>query len=105
LSNALTKKRYFPAELIKRDIDDYNTRVAAYNVLLNSYNTLKDTYNDKLAQSDTTYSEFTMIFNPPVPILVPERPTPPSPMLAYPGFSWGTNDPTTTTEPGKVCIT
>lgn len=91
--------------MIKRDIDDYNTRVTAYNALLTSYNTLKDTYNSKLALSDKKYDEFTMIFNPPVPILVPERPSPPSPMLAYAGFSWGNNDPATTVDPQKVCIT
>ena len=46
-----------------------------------------------------------MIFNPPVPILVPERPTPPSAMMAYDGFSMGTNVPSTTESPNKVCLT
>jgi len=99
VNNALTKTRYFPASLIERDILDYNARVAAYTSLLTSYDTLKEAYNAKLAQSDKTYDEFTKIFNPPVPILVPERPTPPSPMMAYQGFSMGTNVESTTTSP------
>ena len=97
--------RYFPAALIKRDIDDYNTRVASYTALLTAYDLLKETYNDKLSESDKTYSEFTKIFNPPVPILVPERPTQPSPMTAYAGFSWGNNDPATTIDPSKIVLT
>lgn len=105
MTNSLTKTRFFPAELLKRDIDDYTTRSAAYNALLTSYNTLKDTYNAKLAENDKSYDEFTRIFNPPVPILVPERPSQPSSMQAYQGFSWGNNDPATTIDPTKVCIT
>jgi hypothetical protein len=72
---------------------------------LTAYNVLKDTYNSKVSESDKTYDEFTMIFNPPVPILVPERPTPPSAMMAYDGFSMGTNVPSTTDSPNKVCLT
>jgi hypothetical protein len=69
---------------------------------LTSYNVLKDTYNAKLAENDREYTEAERIFNPPVPILVPERPTPPSAVEAYAGFKWGTatpNIPSTTIDP------
>lgn len=104
VSSATVKKRYFPAALIARDTAAYKTRVDAFNTLKAAYDILKDAYNAKVEQQNVKYSEFDMIFNRPVPILIPERPAAPSPVAAYDGFSWGTNVESTTTSPNKILL-
>ena len=57
VNNALTKRRYFPAELIKRDMDDYEALRTAHDALLVTYDALAKTYNAKLTESSKSYTE------------------------------------------------
>lgn len=43
---SLRRKRWFPGSFIKRDVDDYKTRIDAYNALLATYDSEVTTYNN-----------------------------------------------------------
>jgi hypothetical protein len=90
--------------LIDRDITAYNERVTAYNTLVTSYDALKTTYNAKLKLSNVNNNSLESLFSAAPKIDVPDRPTPPTPVAAYTGFSWGSNDEATTTSPSQVLI-
>ena len=72
------RKRWFPGQFIKRDIDMYNARVTAYDALLKIYNAEKAIYDAKVKDANKSVDPWAATFNPPAAVDVGVRPAAPT---------------------------
>ena len=82
------RKRWFPGQFIKRDIDMYNVRVTAYNALLATYDTEKAVYDKKVKEANRSIDPWAKTFNPPAAVDLGVRPAAPTQLAEYNGYTF-----------------